>query len=348
LKIYIDTIIFDLQKSGGISVYWFEIISRFVTDSNIELILIDSNEPKENILYGKLDLSDIKIIKYKKFLNRYRAVNYRENEKHIFISSYYRYSKNKNAINVTIIHDFTYEYFVKGLKLFVHHRQKKKAVKKSEKLICISQNTKSDLIKFFGDMVNKKEIHVIYNGVGECYRHLTKAELLEIENKNEFLKDIKSQFVLFVGARGGYKNWNEAIELFKKLPQEYFMVSVGGSPLNEDEQNLLNETSDRHIYIPPAGNEVLAYLYNKAEALLYLSDYEGFGIPVVEAQRCGCPVLAKPVSSIPEVAGDGVHFIGSDANIEGIKEFFSRKYQYTLDFSWEKCYNELRECLKIN
>ena len=377
-----------MQKSGGVSVYWYEIISRFMMDSDVELIFVDSGKPKENILYKKLDLSGIKIIKYNKIYNRYRAVNYSENKKHIFISTYYRYSKNKSAVNITLIHDFTYEYFSKGLKLFIHHRQKNTAIKKSEKLICISHNTKSDLLKFCSKEAKDKEIVVIYNGVSDVYKTLNQDELKEVEDKNEFLKNIKSPFVLFVGARSGYKNWISAVELFKKMPREYFMISVGGPPLDETEKKLLATDIRRHTYIPPVSNEILVYLYNKTECLLYLSDYEGFGIPVVEAQKCGCPVIAKPVSSIPEVSGGGVLFFEEDTNIDEVKNFISRKHNNTLrtmskngysqedfsdddqrrqipsvkmppkgdidlnletaprlhalDFSWDKCYNELK------
>jgi len=340
-KVYIDTIIFDLQKAGGISLYFYEVISRFLIDNNIDLTLIDSGDCKNNIFWSKLDLSNIKIITYKKKFNRYRVVNYIENEEHIFISSYYRYSINKNATNITIVHDFTYEHFSKGLKLFVHHKQKAIAIKNSQKIICISENTKKDLLKFCPKESEEKEIVVIYNGASDKFRVLESEEFNEIENKNQYLLEIKEPFVLFVGARSGYKNWIEAIEIFKQFPQSYNFVSVGGPSLLDEEKILLSGIKNSHIYIPPVDEEVLVYLYNKAVCLMYLSNYEGFGIPVVEAQKCGCHVIAKPVSSIPEVAGEGTLLLEDDISIEKTLTFLSKEFNYTPIFSWDKCYKEL-------
>ena len=67
--------------------------------------------------------------------------------KHIFISSYYRYSRNPNSINVTIVHDFTYEYYRKGMARWIHTLQKRNAIRHSKGVICISENTKKDLQK---------------------------------------------------------------------------------------------------------------------------------------------------------------------------------------------------------
>ena len=165
--VYIDTIIFDLQKVGGISVYFYEIINRLLHDETIECHFIVSNKQKNNIYWDKINIPKEKIIIYNKFLNRYRAVNYKENSEHTFISSYYRYSKNKHAKNITIVHDFTYEYFSKGIKKFVHHLQKMKAIYKSQISICISKNTQNDLNNF-----SKREVNstVIYNGVSDSYK----------------------------------------------------------------------------------------------------------------------------------------------------------------------------------
>lgn len=300
--VYIDTIIFDLQRAGGISVYFYEIINRLLADKEVESYFIVSDGKKDNIYWDKLNLPKDRIIKYNKFLNRYRSVNYKETRKHTFISSYYRYSKNKNAANITIVHDFTYEYFSSGLRKFVHHWQKMKAVYKSEKAVCISKNTQNDLNKFSKRMVDSV---VVYNGVSDAYHVMTAEEITDTLKSLsvEASAVIESgNYVLFVGQRGGYKNWKSAVKLFKQLPENYYMISVGGGELTEEERALLGDNGSRHLKLSALTEEQLCLLYNKAYCLLYLSEYEGFGLPVAEAEQCGCPVLAMNRSSIPEIA----------------------------------------------
>ncbi len=300
--IYIDTIIFDLQHAGGISVYFYEIIKRLLADKEVESHFIVSDGKKDNIYWDRLNLPEDKIIKYNKFLNRYRGVNYKETRKHTFISSYYRYSKNKNAANITIVHDFTYEYFSSGLRKIVHHWQKMKAIYKSDTAICISKNTQNDLNKF---SKRKVDSVVVYNGVSDAYHAMTGVEVADALKSLtvETATVIESgNYVLFVGQRGGYKNWKSAVDLFKQLPENYYMISVGGGELTGEEIKLLANDCKRHFKLGALTEEQLCLLYNKAYCLLYLSEYEGFGLPVAEAEQCGCPVIAMNKSSIPEIA----------------------------------------------
>ncbi|MBD5087000.1 MAG: glycosyltransferase family 4 protein [Clostridiales bacterium] len=339
--VYIDTIIFDLQRSGGISVYWYEMIKRLLSDDEIEAHFIVSSAVKDNIFWDKLDLPQDRIIKYDKFLNRYRSVNYVEPRKHVFISSYYRCSKNKNATNITVVHDFTYEYFSKGLRKTVHHWQKMSAIKKSKKVVCISQNTRKDLNKF-----SKREINsiVAYNGISEAYR------IMSDEEKNSALGAFDTQvreiindgkYVLFVGQRGGYKNWRGAVETFKQLPIEYSMISVGGGEMSEIEKAFLGNDLERHYKLSNLLEEQLCLLYNNAYCLLYLSEYEGFGLPVAEAEQCGCPVMAMNRSSIPEIA-QGSELVRLVDKIEPLP-LDLKHGESRVKFSWDNTYTEIKK-----
>lgn len=343
MKVYIDMIIFDLQRAGGISVYWYEITKRLLADKNIDAYFIVSDKEKNNIYWDKLKLSQEKIIRYNKFLNRYRAVNYKEKDKHIFISSYYRYSKNKNATNVTVVHDFTYEYFSAGPKKWVHHHQKMQAIYKSDKVICISQNTQNDLNKFAKRKVNSL---VIYNGVSEKYRLMNSDEKTEalsaFDDKVAQVVD-SGKYVLFVGQRGGYKNWKGAVEIFKQLSIEYSMISVGGSELTDEEKTLLGDSIDRHYKLSALSEDQLCLLYNNAYCLLYLSEYEGFGIPVAEAAQCGCPVIALNKSSIPEIAEES-ELVTLYDTVKVIPSDLTHK-QSEYRFSWDKTYQSIVELI---
>ena len=204
MKIIYDNIIFSGQKTGGISVVWYELLKRIILDARFVCLFIEDSNCKNNIFRKKLSLNNVLIkkgllLKFKKYFNPKISLN----NKFIFHSSYYRTSNNPNAINITTVHDFTYEYFSKGLKRYIHTYQKNKAIKKSDFIICISENTKKDLLKFVNG-VDEKKIRVIYNGVSENY--------FQLKNVNSNLLPFdKNSYVVFVGARNGYKNFNFAV-----------------------------------------------------------------------------------------------------------------------------------------
>lgn len=221
------------------------------------------------------------------------------NSKHVFHSSYFRYSNDRNSINVTTVHDFTYEHFVRGPRLWVHSWQKRLAVKKSKGIICVSENTKKDLLHFY-PWVDPEIVKVVYNGVGEEFYPVGNAAS-DLENELGFHPD--KLFLLFVGDRSAYKNFDAFVALAPYFPEMDFVV-VGGQPLSEVESRLLSPTQSRLHHFRGVSSEVLNLLYNTAYCFVYPSSYEGFGIPILEAMKAGCPVVSTNLSSIPEVAGD--------------------------------------------
>ena len=235
---------------------------------------------------NNLELLNSRFLKFK----RYFVPNIDSKKPLIFHSSYYRYCKNCNAKVVTTVHDFTYEYFKSGLTKQIHCRQKYDAVRHSDIIVCISENTKQDLLYFLPD-IDQGKIRVIYNGVSEDYH--------PIENR---IKEFE-RYVLFVGARDGYKNFKFVVETLKDTP---FNLAVCGKPLSLEEQQFIDSTlgHSRYRVFENVDNHELNLIYNSVYCLAYPSSYEGFGIPVLEAQRAGCPVIALNKSSIPEIIGD--------------------------------------------
>lgn len=117
-----------------------------------------------------------------------------------------------------------------------------------------------------------------------------------------------NRYILFVGNRGSYKNFNLALLGFAKsvLPQMGYSMVCTGSKFLEIEKKLINSLDLKHkvLVFERASHDELNYLYQNAFALVYPSSYEGFGLPPLEAMSCGCPVIASNTSSIPEVVGD--------------------------------------------
>ena len=306
MKIILDNIIFSLQKIGGISILWGELIDKMKKD-NISFLEYEKSD--ENYIRQNINIDPDKIINKNKAdkvkIRRYINPSLPKiRDKFIFVSSYYRICRNKNALNVTIVHDFTYEYFFKGWSQKIHHLQKKQAIKKADIVICISNNTKKDLLKFFPE-VDENKIAVVYNGVSNLFKPVDFSKDFRLISSDLYYLNHKKN-ILFVGQRGGYKNFNKVVEAFANLGNTYHLLIVG-QKLNAEEIELLkknNITPENYKVLENLSVDHLNLIYNFVYVLLYPSSYEGFGIPVVEAMKAGLPVIAYNSSSIPEVLGD--------------------------------------------
>ncbi|MCM1140442.1 MAG: glycosyltransferase family 4 protein [Muribaculum sp.] len=304
----LDNIIFSLQKAGGISIVWENII-KGVLNNDIECRFIEHGET-ENIFRNELDIPRKSVIMENLGFHKYRRY-VDPSIKHIsdpfiFHSSYYRTAKNRNAINITTVHDFTYDYFSSGLAKQVHCRQKYKAICNSDVIVCISENTKKDLLHFVPE-ASKKDIRIIHNGVSEEY-HPIMDGMKELED-----------CILYVGARDGYKRFDYAVDAVRDTK---YRLLICGNDLTENERRMLDAKlgSGKYILKIRPSNTELNYFYNSVFCLFYPSEYEGFGIPVLEAQKAGCPVIAFNSSSIPEVIGDTPLLLSSYSE----KEFLSK------------------------
>lgn len=341
--IVIDNIIFSLQKMGGVSAVWYEHLNRLLEDksTNFQLKIIEYDTAVENVFRKILHLDDILIDRRTSHLlrlKRYMNPGVDACDPFVFHSSYYRTCTSKKAVNITTVHDFTYEYFIKGIAKSVHCWQKYRAIRNSDLIICVSENTKKDLLRFVPS-VDANKIRVIYNGVSEDYYPIDSAG---VDN---------SRFALFVGARGGYKNFSVAVEAIKDTTLDLVIV---GSPLLHTEIKHLDSVlgRDRYKYAGRISNKELNVLYNTAFCLLYLSSYEGFGIPVIEAQKAGCPVIAANYSSIPEIIGDKALLVNEISPVEILKKIRFLESDYNRSeivnfglenakrFSWDKTYAE--------
>ncbi|MGB9696148.1 MAG: glycosyltransferase family 4 protein [Ignavibacteria bacterium] len=362
MKILYDYEIFCLQKYGGVSRYFYELVSRLLKFPGVEIILYmgkfinQYGLEKFNLQY--CDFFGEKVnyppktkpffVKFQKYLfEKFRAkTNY-----NVFHQTYFRpYQTHHNEVRVITVHDFTHERYPQYFSFFDRTiKNKKKAIDTAHGIICVSNATKDDLLKFYPDV--KGEIKVIYHG-----------NSLNVQvDKEPFLKH---PYFLFVGSRKGYKNFAlllYALALLPELRNDYKIVCFGGGSFNKTEARLIRKLSLEPNVVQIEGNDVmLANAYSFASALVYPSLYEGFGIPLVEAMNYGCPLIVSNSSCFPEITQDaGLYFdplspedladkmkiVANDSTFRNeLKEKVVQRGHY---FSWDKCAQETYEFYKM-
>lgn len=295
MRIIFDNIVYSLQRYGGISVVWNNLIMRILQREH-DVHFLEHSDAQLNISRQLLPLPKEKIhslstrlLMLRRYLNPQVPKELVADQKpFIFHSSYFRLCNHPKAINITTVHDFTYEFYVRNwFKRTLHCWQKHAAIRRADHVVCISENTRRDLLRILPD-INPDKISVIYNGVerGSFYR---------LPNTTH------QDFALFVGRRDEYKNFDAIVQPLAELGIPLHIV---GPDLSPTEQARLNALGLRYKMCGIIGHNELNVLYNQALFLIFPSYYEGFGLPVLEAQMAGCPVMAYNASSIPEVIGD--------------------------------------------
>lgn len=310
MELLLDNIIYSLQHGGGASVVWTEHINRLLRDSRFKTRFIEyegaaSNVFRKNLIIPQnlLDIKSSTLFSIKRYLD----IKSRREAPYIFHSSHYRIDKCPYARNVTTVHDFVYERYITGIRQKIHSAQKWNSIRKADLVICISESTKRDLLNYLPDC-DAKKIVVIHHGVDESYHPLhTMAEYCMNIPFNT------GEFVLYIGNRlTKYKNFDIVVDVCAEMKTP--LVMVGGEPSSEEEDNRLKSklSGSGFVHYRGLSNQNLNELYNRCKVFIYPSLYEGFGIPVIEAQRAGAPVICVHSSSIPEIVGD------SDLCIKGV------------------------------
>lgn len=222
----------------------------------------------------------------------------------------------KSTKSIVVVHDLVAFLFPKTHNkkaVFIEKLLLKTALKKAYKIVTVSKNTKKDVIEKFA--IDEQKIEVIYCSAGEGYGKVKEEILKEFAEKT----NLPNKFFLAVGTiepRKNYVNLIKAFALIRERFPEYYLIIVGknGWEFESVYEEIKRNYLQKYVHILGYLSEKsLVNLYNLAEALVFPSFYEGFGIPPLEAMKSHCPVISSCTSSLPEVVGDSALLIDPES-----------------------------------
>lgn len=239
-----------------------------------------------------------------------------------FEDYYLPYLKGKPF--VLTIHDMIPELYPQFFpKNDIQIMMKRKLAPLANAIIAVSERTKKDIVTILG--VPEEKVHVIYHGCS--FPILSGEKQLAIINNHPY--------ILYVGGRGYYKNFRLFVKYicsFLKSHSEVFVICTG-LPFTTDEVQLLSGygIQNRFIHYWTATDEILYSLYHQALCFVFPSEYEGFGIPILEAYQANCPVLLNNASCFPEIAGDAAIYFEMNAESSNINEKLENVYNMDIE-----------------
>ena len=214
------------------------------------------------------------------------------------------------------------------------------SVRRADAVVVVSKNTKQDLLHLFD--IDEKKVKVIYHGID-----IPDTDILHGQPLFPF------PYILYVGRRSEYKNFSRFIKAFSLMKHQYpdLRVVCTFTPFTKQELEFFSslgvEENIIHIY---ADEMMMKQLYHQALYFVFPSLYEGFGMPILEAWSCGCPVALANASCFPEIAGDGALYFDPMSvddihdkmkqlvdRLELRQSLIEKGKERVKMFSWKKC-----------
>jgi len=304
MRVIVDGIFFQVAQTG-IARVWRSVLSVLTKRAKLEVILLDRG--------GAPQLADVRRFPFPAYTFTDTAADSEMLERicrhlggDVFISSYY--TTPLSVPSVAMIYDMIPE----RLGFELHHRawrEKELCIAHAQQHLCISANTRDDLLHFYPEL-NPDRVLVAHCGVDSELFH---PQPLTVVEQFRRLHGLKRDYFVTVGQREqhqDYKNSRIFFDAVGSMSQvDFDILCVGGEP---EVAPWIFEKLPHSCKIMRVDltDEELAAAYSGASALIYPSLYEGFGMPVVEAMSCGCPVITTQRGSLKEVAADAAYFVG--------------------------------------
>jgi glycosyltransferase involved in cell wall biosynthesis len=267
------------------------------------------------------------------------------------------------AANFVVIHDLAYfdrklgEYPL--LDTIYMRSLIPQSMRRAKGVFAVSEHTKKDIIHYTG--CGEEKITVTYEAADEIYQPIADNDFLRnVSRKYELPK----QFILYVGSLSPRKNTPTLLRSFARVKDRIahsLVITASKSWKDKNVYDLINHLGlqSRLVKLGYVEADDMPALYNMASVYIYPSVYEGFGLPVLEAMQCGCPVIASNATSIPEVAGDAAMLVEPmdvQAWADGIyqvimnrrlrEEMIKKGFARAKQFSWDKCAERILETIR--
>ena len=304
LRVSFDSQIFRMQRRGGISRYFTELLNAFHTNPGLEV---------EPVLRARLIASQHlaeaglgrHLLVHPRILHHTEEVATRLSKKprdidlihHTYYSS--RFLQRAPSVpRVSTIHDMIPELVPEFFPHGNPHQAKRQYVEQSDGLVFVSETSRRDLSRIFGPI-----------DVPSAVTHLAPSS--EFYPRNP--ENDHGSYAIFVGSRGGYKDFGTLLSALALVPsRDLALIAVGGGPFTPNEFSRMDALGligrVRHLSVT---DSELAKLYGESIGLVMPSLYEGFGLPVVEAMASGCPVVLSDTEIFREVAGEAAQFFSA-------------------------------------
>lgn len=358
MKIAFDYQTFCNQNFGGISRYFARIAPHLVRlEQDVRIFApIHQNAYAKNLMPGIV--SGVSVPRYPPkswrlftTVNRLiakRAINnWNPDIVHETFYSPYKSSSN-NRYTVITVYDMIHELFKNSFPINDKTTEiKRLAIKRADHVICISNNTRIDLINILN--IPEEKVSYVHLGFEQLTFSLNES-LIPLQNEQPFL--------LYVSGRNNYKNFDrflQSVSQSKKLIKNFDIIAYGGGQFTHKELELIKKLGFRkgQVRQVSGSDTLLQSYYKQAHAFIYPSLYEGFGLPPLEAMAYNCPVISSNSSSMPEILGGAAEFFNpyeidditraienvvfSEERINQLQELGCIQFK---KFTWSRCARE--------
>lgn len=310
-KIIIDGVIFDLQngRMGGISRVWTSLLKELGSSELASDILLLDRAGTAPAIPG-LRTRTIDRYAYEHFEDDslYLQQICEEEGAELFLSTYY--SCPERCRSMLLLHDMVPELCGADLQQ-PEWRAKDKAIRRADAFLSVSQSTANDFRRIYPELEDRS-LFITANAADSAFHPRVADEVTNFLDRY----GISRPYFLLVGNRLWYKN---AVLFFKALSlfegrAAVDVVCTGSTVLESEFQPYVQDTN---VHMLMLGDDELAAAYSGAIALVYPSQYEGFGLPLLEAMQCDCPVITCKNSALVEVAGTAALFVG-ESDVQGM------------------------------
>jgi|TARA_B100001094_G_scaffold196913_1_gene190958 glycosyltransferase involved in cell wall biosynthesis len=345
------------DRLEGIGWYSFEILKRLIKlmPSHQFIFFYDR---KTTFLISGENITNIIIspparhpFLFKVWFNFLLPKAFKKHQIDLFFSPDGFVSINSNIHQVAVIHDLNFEHYPEDLPKNILKYYKKYMPlfsQKANKVITVSNYSKNDIINKY--KVNSEKIKVIYNGGNEIFKPLSEEKIKKFQTNN-----CNRPYFIYVGSLHKRKNIERMLKAFQafNLDDKWDFIIIG-TDMWKGQLNLDGISNNVKFFGRKTGDELAMWMASSS-ALVYVSYFEGFGLPIIEGMMSGVPVISSNLTSLPEVGGNAVIYV-DPFNIESISEGMQEainnysKYrnlgleQATL-FSWDKSALEVKKTL---